>query len=505
MMFRLHSRQAVSRWLLAISAITASCGKPDDLVAPPAQLGLGDEEVTVLRVDPGSAKRGTSLNITVTGSGFEEGSVVGLEHQGTPAEGITTNSTTYVTSTHLIANVTIAVHADTGKYNVTVVTPRRRKGVGIELFDVLHELLDIGVIGGTWSMAMAINDLGHVVGTSCTQTCASHAFFWSETGGLEDLGTLAGYSRSAAYSINTRGQVLGVVGCYPNDLGCEGKFSAESVLWERDGGRWKVARLGIPGFLGDGERYGDINNAGQFVMSGSLYSLADTAGEETMTLFRTRNRAPGKFGLAVREPLPTMAPTARSYAVALNDLGLVLGRSIGNATTEAVIWYRDLMGTWQTLPLGNLPGLDFGMPSDLSEVDAAGRVQVVGTSGRVGGSEFHPVRWTLDRDGAGRWRVLLIDALETPSGAFRGARVLGVNAGGEAVGDYTYRGEGGFGLLDAVKWLPSGSVETLLPAPARGLARARAINNKGRIIGSVWDDAQACERAAFWRPRRSGP
>ena len=499
-MFWLRSRETVSRCLLVVAVLNSSCREPDDLVAPSAQLRTADEELTVLKAEPSSAKRGTTLNIRVTGSGFEAGSVVGLERQGVPADGITTNSTTYVTSTQLVANVTIAVHADTGRYDVTVVTPRRRKGVGAELFDVLHELLDIGVIGGTWSMALAINDLGHVVGTSCTQTCASHAFFWSETGGLEDLGTIPGYSRSAAFSINTRGQVLGAVGCYASDFGCDGKPSGEAVIWERDGGQWRVIRLGISAFVGDGEKYGDINNAGQLVMMGTLYSLPDTAGEETQTLFRSRNRAPGMFGLAVREPLPQLAPTARNYAVAINDLGVVAGRS----NAEPVIWFRDLVGTWQILRLGNLPGNNFALLSDLSEVDAVGRIRIVGISGQAGGSGAYPVRWTPERDGGGRWRVLVIEALEVPSKAYQGARVSGVNAAGEAVGDYTYRGEGGYGILDAVKWLPSGTVETLLPAPVAGLARARAINNKSRIVGSVWDDTQACERAAFWRPRQPG-
>ena len=294
------------------------------------------------------------------------------------------------------------------------------------------------------------------------------------------------------------------MGCYASDFGCDGKSSGEAVIWQRDGGQWKVIRLGISAFVGDGEKYGDINNAAQFVMTGSLYSLADTAGEETKTLFRTRDRAPSRFGLAAREPLPQLTPTARSYAVAINDLGVVAGQSSGNGATEAVIWFRDMAGTWQILPLGQRPGDNFSIPGDLSEVDALGRIRVVGTSGRIGFSGLYPVRWTLERDAAGRWRVLVIDALEVPSKAYQGARVSGVNAAGEAVGDYTYRGEGGYGILDAVKWLPSGTVETLLPAPIKGLARARAINNKSRIVGSVWDDVQACERAAFWRPRQPG-
>jgi hypothetical protein len=37
------------------------------------------------------------------------------------------------------------------------------------------------------------------------------------------------------------------------------------------------------------------------------------------------------------------------------------------------------------------------------------------------------------------------------------------------------------------------------PPPSFGAARARDIDNAGRIVGSVWDDATASERAALWR------
>lgn len=53
-------------------------------------------------------------------------------------------------------------------------------------------------------------------------------------------------------------------------------------------------------------------------------------------------------------------------------------------------------------------------------------------------------------------------------------------------------------LYDAAKWLITGSLETLR-SPGFGAARARDIDNAGRIVGSVWDDATGSERAALWR------
>ena len=53
-------------------------------------------------------------------------------------------------------------------------------------------------------MAYAINDLGMVVGES-----GGHAFVWTATGGMQDLGTLPGFNGSVASAINNLGQVVG--------------------------------------------------------------------------------------------------------------------------------------------------------------------------------------------------------------------------------------------------------------------------------------------------------
>jgi uncharacterized membrane protein len=381
---------------------------------------------------------------------------------------------------------------------VAVTTSSGRKGVGIELFAVLYELVDVGVIAGNWSVAVAINDLGQVVGTSCIEECrggfpagdppltSAHAFFWTESGGIEDLGALPGYPRSTAYDINNLGQVIGDVHCIPIDPGCGGPTYGEVVLWQKAGDQWTMARLGIPLFFPIGDGY--MNNSGQFVMaccSAYLYSLTG--------------------GLAVGEALPPLdPPPAVAVTSAINDAGIVAGSSSandGSGTAEALIWFRDQSGTWRTLRLGALPGHNISNAQDIGEIDATGRIRVVGSSGRAGTihgrshrqNGANPVRWTLESDGAGGWRLAEIEALQLP-GRLPDAQALAVNTAGEVAGYYLNRQI----IYDAAKWLTTGSLETL-PKPGFGAARARGIDNQGRIVGSVWDDATASERAALWR------
>jgi probable HAF family extracellular repeat protein len=70
-----------------------------------------------------------------------------------------------------------------------------------------YEIVDLGTLGGSFSGANGINDSDQVVGRSDTASGHVHAFLWTATSGMQDLGTVG--THSAAYGINDSGQVVG--------------------------------------------------------------------------------------------------------------------------------------------------------------------------------------------------------------------------------------------------------------------------------------------------------
>jgi probable HAF family extracellular repeat protein len=78
---------------------------------------------------------------------------------------------------------------------------------------VMYRVVDLGTLGGSYSVAYGINDLGQVVGGSqLPGNTAGHAFRTAPNQGVnpatDDLGTLGG-THSGAYAINNLGQVAG--------------------------------------------------------------------------------------------------------------------------------------------------------------------------------------------------------------------------------------------------------------------------------------------------------
>lgn len=100
----------------------------------------------------------------------------------------------------------------------------------------LHALLweadkvtDLGSLGGTGygggNLALAVNDLGQVVGNpDLPGDVANHAFLWTKSKPMRDLGTLPGDAFSAGLGINNSGRVVGI--------SLDANFNPRAFVWQ---------------------------------------------------------------------------------------------------------------------------------------------------------------------------------------------------------------------------------------------------------------------------------
>jgi hypothetical protein len=119
-----------------------ACGR--EITAPVGDVPVfgqsGTLAPTITAIDPGAAAPGTTLDVRVFGSGFEPGAALAFVRSGGRSGHVRTNSTRFVSSTELVANVTVANDADADLYSVEAsFAGPRKKGVGADLFAVTLE------------------------------------------------------------------------------------------------------------------------------------------------------------------------------------------------------------------------------------------------------------------------------------------------------------------------------------------------------------------------------
>ena len=131
------SSLAAGMWAAGALALLA-CG-PDAAPAPAPQFAKAppSTNLTVTAASPDSAGRDTTLSIAVAGTGFDNGSTVQFARGGIVDPKLHVNGVAFVSGSKLNANVTIAVDAALGSYDVAVTTSTGKKGVGSELFAVV--------------------------------------------------------------------------------------------------------------------------------------------------------------------------------------------------------------------------------------------------------------------------------------------------------------------------------------------------------------------------------
>ena len=199
----------------------------------------------------------------------------------------------------------------------------------------------LGTLGGADSYATDVSAAGVVVGGASTPSGAVHAYAYDGT--MRDLGTLGGGSWSAAYAINSSGQVVGY-----GDAG-GGAFSA--FLWTTTDGMTPLGTLG-----GRSSYAMDISDAGTVVG----HSLVSSGYAHAFLHDGSRLKDLGTLG------------GNNSFAYGVNNSGQVVGYSYlqGTDATHAFLYSDGLL-----LDLNSLIASDSGwLLTEAYGIDDAGRI-----------------------------------------------------------------------------------------------------------------------------------
>lgn len=124
--------------IATLVALGACDGTESSTVAPSvARLGKAPPSggsVGVSSVSPDSGALSTTIDVKVNGSGFADGMVAVWEQSGVQdSTQIKTNSTRFVSSKQLIANITISGRATSGSWDVAIYSGGGKPGIGSEL------------------------------------------------------------------------------------------------------------------------------------------------------------------------------------------------------------------------------------------------------------------------------------------------------------------------------------------------------------------------------------
>jgi uncharacterized membrane protein len=206
--------------------------------------------------------------------------------------------------------------------------------------------------GFTGASARGVNDLGEIAGTAFLSIInpfdlvgmpfQQHATVWNH-GAITDLGTLGGpSSRADSYhSINTRGDVVGVADIDTRINPGFGGYDFHAALWTQTTGSQPVVKdLGALGSQPDNSISAatSINEFNQ-VVGTSQTDVRDTCfgGTQEWGFFWQNGAMHG---------LPPPTGDCDSEGLSLNNLGQVVGRSLGVSATgrlvqRPVIWIHD--------------------------------------------------------------------------------------------------------------------------------------------------------------------
>jgi probable HAF family extracellular repeat protein len=267
---------------------------------------------TVKATTPSSAPQNVTLDVQITGTGFVDGSNAQWLLNGQTDPRVRTNSTRFVSSTSLVANITITEDAVPTTYDVEVITPQGKKGIGTEAFTV-QPMVELSAPDGI-SRANDINESALIVGNrSGGCNGAVLPVIWTPDGSISDLPLPAEFCNASAIDVDAAGSIVGTAGPTPY---------LTVVRWTADGTAYTPEVLGT--FAGSVEVDG-MNAVGHFVGS-YLDGVRKSFWWSQETGFLS---------------LATPAALTSCYVADVNDSDQITGSCHGSGTygnMQAVFW-----------------------------------------------------------------------------------------------------------------------------------------------------------------------
>jgi probable HAF family extracellular repeat protein len=320
-----------------------------------------------------------------------------------------------------------------------------------------YTITDIGVLkGDNESNGFFINSSGAVVGCSdtansegypCTGTGpGQHAFYWTKSGGLKDLGTLPGGNISGAIGLNDSGQVVG----YSNtSTGLSTEFNFTAFEWTSSGGMINLGKLSG----GNSSCAFEINSAG--VIAGDSFISSSVVDAASWTNDKIKN-------------LGGLSKSIFTAGLAINNNGEIAGESVfsyGPPFTSHAFQWSSAHGMTD---LGTLSGGNTSIANGLNNSDI-----VIGQSNSGSSLYWHAVKWDASNK--------ITDLGTLVGGTYSIA--FGINDSSEIVG----YGNIGDNAAHAILWTSAAGMQDLnnmIPANSGWvLINANAINASGEIVG----------------------
>jgi len=318
-----------------------------------------------------------------------------------------------------------------------------------------YTITDVGMLkGDNESSGFWINNLGEVVGCSDTKTVegypctglvpGQHAFSWTRSGGIKDLGTLSGGTVSGAIGLNDSGIVVG----YSNVKG-QPATNFVAIQWSSTGVMTNLGTLAG----GSSSAAFQINSAGE--AAGDSFLSNGLVDATSWTSKKIKNLG----------ALPKAIFTA---GLAINDNGEIVGESVFGYgppfTSHAFRWNGSSMKDLGTLWGGN---------SSMANAINSSGVIVGQSNGTSTKGNWHAVLWNTSNK--------IQDLGVFPGGTYSFA--FGVNDSNVVVG-YGNRSNN---APRAMVWTSTSGMQdlnSLIPAGSGWvLINANAINNVGQITG----------------------